>query len=432
MNNKAAQIEYWYIIGFNAAILILSFTSMPVVFTTAREWFLSMQLPPVMVLAGANIITLAYYGSVELLISILLPYSAEEITSPRMKGYDKKKRRYIRTVLIVGFMLTGISMSMSYFFSQDAAQRISRHVDIAPFQEIQATQSSDFSATLSSLDTDLKEARRTERSRVAAAIASGPEKWQELYNSRNGWFLKQKGKIGQYIAAIDAEKNRVRQLEEEKRQFAISGSTKKDEILASVAGVQLSQVKEAESEKSRKQMALFIIACGAGVVALVFAFMLGFHRAAEGRQVEDAPMSPALILSRLSGKIWRGFSDTVTNQYELSFSGATNPATSGATNQSNNSASGKNNGSAGGRKGLSDTGSGKSVRYIDLKNDIDRIRRAIRYNWKKYQETNDEKYSDKLRDIITDKSRGVAWLCGMGFDCDFDENSGRLSIEEPK
>ena len=84
MNNKAAQIEYWYIIGFNAAILILSFTSMPVVFTTAREWFLSMQLPPAIVLAGANIVTLAYYGSVELLISILLPYSAEEITSPRL------------------------------------------------------------------------------------------------------------------------------------------------------------------------------------------------------------------------------------------------------------------------------------------------------------------------------------------------------------
>lgn len=439
MNQKAAQIEYWYIIGFNAAILILSFTSMPVVFTTAREWFSSMELPPYVVLIGANVVTLAYYGSVELLISILLPYSAEEVTSARMKGYNKKKRRYIRTVMVVGFLLTGISMSMSYFFSQDAAARISKSVDIAPFQEIQATQSGDYAAAIASLDSDLKEARRTESRRIAAAIANGPEKWQQLYRERNGWFLKQKGSIGQYIAAIDAEKTRVRALEEEKRQFTLTGAAKKDEILASVAGVQLAQAKDAEADRSRKQFALFIIACGAGLVALIFAFMLGFHRAAEGRQVEDAPMSPALILSRLFGKVWRGVSDTVTEQYQLSFSGATIDATTQATQATNGatntqrgtgkqSHAQKNNTS----QPVSDTDSRQPVRYIDLKNDIDRIRRALRYNWSKYMETSDNKYSDKIRDILSDKSRGVAWLAGMGFECSFDAATGKLSIEEPK
>lgn len=439
MNQKAAQIEYWYIVGFNAAILILSFTSMPVVFTTSRDWFASMQLPPYVVFIGANAVTLLYYGSVELLISILLPYSAEEVTSARMKGYNKKKRRYVRTVLAVGFMLTGISMSMSYFFSQDAAAKISKHIDITPFQEIQATQSGDYAATLSSLDDELKEARRTEKQRIAAAIANGPEKWQELYKSRNGWFLKQKGKVGEYIAAIDAEKNKVRQLEEEKRQFALSGSAKKDEILASVAGVQLAQAKDAEADRGRKQLALFIIACGAGLVAVVLAFMLGFHRAAEGRQVEDAPMSPALIISRFLGMVWRGVSDTVTERYELSFSGATMDATSQATRDTSHAR--KNQGGAGGQAGgkknnkaeaLSDTGSRQNVRYIDLKNDIDRIRRGLRYNWGQYKETRDDKYADKMRYIMNDKNRGVAWLQGMGFECSFDEEEGRFSVEEPK
>lgn len=439
MNNKAAQIEYWYIIGFNAAILILSFTSMPVVFTTAKEWFTSMQLPASIVLIGANIVTIAYYGSVELLISILLPYSAEEITSARMKGYGKKKRRYIRTVLIVGFFLTGISMSMSYFFSQDAAQKISKHVDITPFQEIQATQSNDFTTALSSLDADLKEARRTEKRRIAAAIAAGPENWRKLYNERNGWFLRQRGKIGEYVASIEAEKNRVRQLEEEKRQFTLSGATKKDEILASVAGVQLSQAQEANEERSRKQLALFIIACGAGVVALVFAFMLGFHRAAEGRQVEDTPMSPALILSRLFGKMWRGVSDNVIEQYGLSFSVAPGGATIEATQATKQATKVENQPvnsdvapPAPKSKALSDTASRQNVRYIDLKKDIDRIRRSLRYNYGKWSDTKDNKYSDKISDILSDKSRGVAWLEGMAFECSFNWQTGEFKVEEPK
>ena len=428
MNNKAAQIEYAYIVAFNSLIIILSFTSIPVVFTTAMQWFASLGLPQFGILIGANVVAIAYYAGVEVLISILLPYAAGEITSSRMSGYEKKKRRYIRGVLAIGFALTCVSMSMSYFFSQDAAQKMSKKVDIKPFQSIQETQSRDYGTTVASLDTDLKEARRTEKSRVKAAIAAGPERWQELYNERNGWFLRQKGKIGRYLASIESEKAKASELEKEKRQFVLSGSTKKDEILASVAGVQLAQAEDAKNERSRNQMVLFIIACGAGVIAVFMAFMLGWHRASEGQQVEDAPMSPAMIISRLSGRVWRYISGNVSERYELSFQHATTGATQ-ATKQQDQGRRGTEDSNP---ESLSDTGSRQNVRYIDLKSDIDRIRRALRYNWKRFNETGDGKYKGKINEILKDSSRGVAWLKGMDFECSFDFDSGKLSIEEPK
>lgn len=150
-------------------------------------------------------------------------------------------------------------------------------------------------------------------------------------------------------------------------------------------------------------------------------------------------MSPALIISRFLGMVWRGVSDTVTERYELSFSGATMDATSQAAQDTSHArksqggagsqAAGKKNNKA---EALSDTGSRQNVRYIDLKNDIDRIRRGLRYNWGQYKETRDDKYADKMRYIMNDKNRGVAWLQGMGFECSFDEEEGRFSVEEPK
>lgn len=64
-----------------------------------------------------------------------------------------------------------------------------------------------------------------------------------------------------------------------------------------------------------------------------------------------------------------------------------------------------------------------NIRYVDMKNHIDRIAKRYKRAWK----ANDTK---KMRHIIADKKDGVAWLESLGFEVTCDEKTGRMSVKK--
>lgn len=63
------------------------------------------------------------------------------------------------------------------------------------------------------------------------------------------------------------------------------------------------------------------------------------------------------------------------------------------------------------------------VKYVDMKNHIDRIAKRYKRAWK----AND---TEKMRHIVADKKDGVAWLESLGFEVTCDEKTGRISVKK--
>lgn len=72
---------------------------------------------------------------------------------------------------------------------------------------------------------------------------------------------------------------------------------------------------------------------------------------------------------------------------------------------------------------LSDTVSHVEVKYVDMKNHIDRIAKRYKRAWN----AGDNK---KMKEIVADKKGGVAWLQTFGFDVVCDEKTGRMKVKK--
>lgn len=70
-----------------------------------------------------------------------------------------------------------------------------------------------------------------------------------------------------------------------------------------------------------------------------------------------------------------------------------------------------------------DTPSHVDVKYVDMKNHIDRIVKRYKRAWKANN-------TEKMRRIVEDEKDGIAWLVSLGFVVECDEKTGQVSVKK--
>lgn len=257
-------------------------------------------------------------------LSKLMPYFFNKWHSKNWK--TRQDKGLIREIGFVAFVFLAISASLTFWSRYIITDNIIAPPDNSALLKQVDEQTETFNATRQDLKEELRNARATEAQRIRnakkegerlirAAIASGPVAWQEHYKSGNGWFAKQRGRIGKYLAGIEQAKDKAEDMVEAERNVVkdletkftgYTTDTRKDSLLFGLTALHMKDVERMETRKSIWNNTLFILDLIFLLGALLGSRLLAKARAHYGVDVEyESEHSFISVVRESSHRIWQ-------------------------------------------------------------------------------------------------------------------------------
>lgn len=279
--------------GLRAALFLLKLTTLFVLALIGWKIFAG-KVPPAVAYGLSFIFAMLGGFVVDGVLDKILP-----LAMTRASTTDKNERRFKIAITCLSLVLLIISGTLSWWampeLSEVAIGKDAPKTDstLAEIQEFRAG----FLAEIQGKESELADAKRTERARlreaekrgrslVAAAIASGPNRWQELYREKNGWFLKQRGDIGKYlkrindaeaqaVALVEKERGLAESIRAEKAGIESSRGAAIDSISTAFTGIAVAQAQRHERRLANMTNVLLICDVAWMFLALFLSWLIG-------------------------------------------------------------------------------------------------------------------------------------------------------------
>lgn len=294
--------------AFQVVLYLLKVTTYFVIGMVAYNFFTG-KIPPFFAYSMTALVT--YFGgfAIDGLLDNILPLAAT-----RGNAVSREEKQFHLIVRVLAVVLLLITGTLSWWAMPEVAEAAIREVDNATELAVIQQVSSDTRATIEQKTAELERAEQTERNRVreaeqegrqlvAAAIAAGPERWQELYSEKNSWFLKQGGAIGAYLRSIrdaekkaaemvQAEKDLAGRIRSEKSRLESRRTAQADQAVTSLASTIQAREERRGQRLDNLSNVLLIMDVSWMLIAAVLAYLIGL---VDGHRVEERKNAIGLI-----------------------------------------------------------------------------------------------------------------------------------------
>jgi hypothetical protein len=460
----------------------LGFTTFLTAYFIARQKLLGADVPIWVVSFASLLIPFIIYTLFDSGLRKWLIVSLKAIISPSFRSAEFGVKTLAISLVFVAFVRFGLTTCATVFSGYIAGDEMVEDNNTDDIEKMYIEKEKAAIQIDVSTSKEISTIRQTAKVQAAAVIddakAKGSKKWQKLYNQKNGWFIsggkdtngnKNKG-IVRYIKGIEKAKKESAKIlaDAEKRiaemndnKLAILKDKSSDKNLAAIAGLKIKQAEKNEAKEMRITFGLLTADIVLSIIAFLTSFLIAKimtidpsfapfrdsdidlseipHQASELAKKMVNNTSIALI--KLVDLILNIVPVSVVKMHAATLTVETGNKTGNNRKQKQETIGNKTSQSnkGGGSDRLSNKGSsGKTrnkdkqqntkIKYVNMKRDIERIKRVVSYNARRYKKTGNNEYLDKINDIMSDKNRGVAWLENMGFECTYNEKEGKLLV----
>lgn len=469
------KIERALVKSRTACLHILAATSIVLSYRISYS-FLSKHLDSeALIILLSDVFVVGVYIAIDWLLGVLLDLVSDDVINSKWKEYERPKKKLLRFILTASIVLLTITGTMSLWTSGEITNWAIEKPQPESYLKLAEKEEDSYSMSLSSIEQDLLIARSSQKKRirdakslgskgVKDAIKSGSYWQKKAWQHERNWLKslevsaaerkkKYKSKrlknkilnvdyrdrilksIADSAALVKIESEKVNNLEKVKLNFITDGSLRKDTTISDITATLSSTVKTYEKRFSNFQSIIIVIEISMALLVLVLTYLIGAWRDVYSRQVMEshidlvdviidffsavvnvvikifsAILSPILKATNLDVATSSG----VLLKRDKSRQGARRRATDSSRKKDANDNHQKEEG-----EGVkSDNSSGGRVRYIDLKNDIDRAAKR----WNRAMKKGD---IEKARQV---EETDFAILAEKGFPAKIDRENNKVSF----
>jgi hypothetical protein len=458
--NRNHFFEWLFIIARSAVLLILAATSAILVYGFSFGWFSKMTENPFLIYLGCNLTVIITYIAIDWVLEKLLDLVSDEaiVSKDKWSKYSKEKKKLLRIIVGISVFLLIVTGTMSLWTSGEISNALVEKPQNEGLTQLAINQTESFDKSINSIDDELKLARNTERKRVneakreghkfvKSAIGSG-NKWQiSAWYTKRSWLNTLEGRkwksnitfresvykaIKDSSELVNIELLKVKNLEDAKLSMVTNGSIRKDTTLSKITGaITTSNTMYFKRFNNVKELVIALeLLCM--FLAGLFTYVLGVWREVYGKSVEKTYKGLVELLIDLSAMIVTAIATFgawvvrgANTRLDLEFATSQGMLTTNKLKKSHKrqqATTSDNGAKKEALKPMSDKEPLSVVKYVDLKNEIDKSKKR----WIRAMKSGDRKKATEIEDS------DFLSLEKKGFGVTFDRDNIKVSVSKLK